>query len=149
MTDAQIIVQTALNHMSTTGGASVADILSTIVADPAGAAARRFRTYVALGEPDLAIDGLQLLALGGDLQRNEVETEHDGHAAPEPAHTLHPIRRRHVVTSSVQGCAEVRRAVRKVAERARGLRASSSSPARTGRPTSVKLGSDTLFACGR
>ena len=49
MTDAQIIVQTALNHMSTTGGASVADILSTIVADPAGAAARRFRTYVALG----------------------------------------------------------------------------------------------------
>jgi hypothetical protein len=45
---AKIIIETALNEMARTSGATVAQILSVMLADPNGATARRFREYLAL-----------------------------------------------------------------------------------------------------
>ena len=50
--------------------------------------------------------------------------------------------------AGVQGEAEVRRATRSVAERARGLRSSSASPGRTGLVTASKVGAGPAWAAG-
>jgi hypothetical protein len=48
-TNAKIIVNSALDFMADQSGASHADILSAMLADPAGNVAKRFRALVALG----------------------------------------------------------------------------------------------------
>ncbi len=46
---AQMLVNSALEEMAKTSGAEIGEILNAMLADPAGAAAVRFRTYLALG----------------------------------------------------------------------------------------------------
>lgn len=46
---ASIIVQGALEEMSRISGAPIAEILSVMIADPAGNTAIRFRDYIKLG----------------------------------------------------------------------------------------------------
>lgn len=53
-TAARIIINSAIDEMVRTSGATHGEILSVILADPAGAAAIRFRKLVALGEQALA-----------------------------------------------------------------------------------------------
>jgi hypothetical protein len=54
MTDAQIIVNSALTEMARTSGAEISEILTAMLATPDGAAAVRFRKLVDLGIKALA-----------------------------------------------------------------------------------------------
>src|SRR3546814_16806040 len=88
---------------------------------------------------DFPAQVLELVALGRDLQRDQIEAERADHARQELAHALQPMGCGHAA-SPVQAAFAVRRATRNVAERARGLRSIYPYPARTARPTRSKLG---------